>query len=276
MLAVWLGLVTGLMLGLTGAGGSVLALPLLMFGLGWTLPQAAPVALLAVCVSATIGTIIAWRQKIVRWRAALLMAFSGLFTAPLGLYAADRLPLGLLSLGFAMVLIIVAARLWRQAVERPAETRVVRGDVHGEAVTQQDIPCQVNPDGRLAWSPPCMRAIILSGSGSGFLSGLLGVGGGFVIVPSLRAVTTLPMHGAVATSLMTIALTSACTVTMAIGSGRALPWLIALPFAAGSLAGMLISRPFAARIAGPRLQRLFAMAMICVAAGMAFRSVFSV
>lgn len=275
MLAILLGMITGLVLGLTGAGGAVVAVPLLIYGLGWTLPEAAPVALLAVCASATLGTLTVWKQKIVRWRAALLMAVTGLFTAPLGLYASHHLSLPVLSLSFAVVLVVVAWRLWHQASQRPDETRVVWANVQGEAVSQREVPCQVNPDGRLLWSPPCMRAIMASGAGGGFLAGLLGVGGGFVIVPALRTVTTLPMHGAVATSLMTIAITSASTVAMTLASGQSVPWLIALPFALGAVAGMLLGRLLAPRIAGARLQRMFALAMLVVAMGMGIQAVFA-
>lgn len=273
MLATVLGMITGLVLGLTGAGGAVLALPLLIYGLGWTLPQAAPVALLAVCASASLGTLTAWRQRIVRWRAALLMAGASLFTAPLGLYAASHLSLPVLSLSFAVVLLVVAWRLWQQASQQPDETRVGWAHVQGAEVTQRDVPCQVNPEGRLLWSPPCMRAIIASGAGGGFLAGLLGVGGGFVIVPALRKVTTLPMHGAVATSLMTIAITSAATVAMTLASGHDIPWLIALPFALGAMAGMLLGRYLTPHIAGAKLQRLFALTMLVVATGMTIQVV---
>ncbi len=264
MLAVSLGLIVGLVLGLTGAGGSVLAVPLLMWGMGWTLPEAAPVALLAVCVSATVGTLGAWHQGIVRYRAASLMAGTGLLTAPLGLLAAHHLPLDLLNLLFAAILVIIAVRLLHQATTNPEETRIVRATVTGEAVDGRTLPCEVNKEGYLRWTRPCFTAISLSGAGTGFLSGLLGVGGGFVIVPALRTFTALPIHSAIATSLMAIALTSAGTATYAIASGRTLPWPIALPFVLGALGGMLGGRLLAPRIAGPRLQQGFAVVVILV------------
>ena len=68
-----IGIVIGLVLGLTGAGGSILAVPLLMAGMGWSLVSAAPVALIAVFASASVGAWSAWRRDIVRYRAALLM-----------------------------------------------------------------------------------------------------------------------------------------------------------------------------------------------------------
>src|SRR5690349_9834061 len=83
-IAIAIGVVVGLVLGLTGAGGSVLAVPLLMWALGWTLTESVPVALLAVCAAAVVGTMVAWRRAEVRYRAALLMGTAAVLTAPFG------------------------------------------------------------------------------------------------------------------------------------------------------------------------------------------------
>ena len=274
MLIVILGVAAGLVLGLTGAGGSALAVPLLMSGLGWTLPQAAPVALLAVSASATLGTLTAWPQKIVRYRAALVMSATGMLTAPLGLNAARHLPIDLLTSLFAVLLSLIAFRLWRQAFTQPEETRIVRAAVRGAAISNKTPLCEVNPaTGRLRWTGPCAVAIVSSGAGTGFLSGLLGVGGGFLIVPALRLFTNLPFHSAVATSLMTIALTSAGTTGIALLQGHDMPWQVALPFMGGALTGMLAGRLLAPRLAGPRLQQGFALLMLLTAAGMILKTV---
>jgi len=115
MLTIALGLVVGLVLGLTGAGGSIFAVPLLMWGMGWTLPQAAPVALLAVSAAAAFGTVAAWDVRLIRYRAALLMALFAWLLAPFGLRWAQLLQTQTLSLLFAAVLLIVAARMLLQA-----------------------------------------------------------------------------------------------------------------------------------------------------------------
>lgn len=272
MITIALGLIVGLVLGLTGAGGSVIAVPLLMWGMGWTLPQAAPVALLAVSASAALGAIGAWKQGIVRYRAAMVMAGTGLLTAPLGLMAGDHLPVTFLNLVFAAVLLLIAFRMLKQARQTPDETRIVRASVQHDGSELQGPVCQINTDGRLRWTRPCAVAIVSSGAGTGFLSGLLGVGGGFVIVPALRTFTALPFHSAVATSLMTIALTSAGTVAIAVHQGRELPWDVGLPFMLGALAGMLGGRWIAPHIAGPRLQQGFAITVVLVATGMAVKA----
>ena len=115
-----LGLVVGLVLGLTGAGGSIFAVPLLMWGLGWSLPEAVPVALIAVCIAAGFGTLVSWDVTLVRYRAAMLMALASWLFAPLGLRLAGWLPAMWLTLAFAAVLIIVATRMLRQALDESA------------------------------------------------------------------------------------------------------------------------------------------------------------
>lgn len=273
-MTILLGVVAGLVLGLTGAGGSIFAVPLLVLGLGWSLAEAAPVALLAVCAAATFGTVVAWNVAYVRYRAAVLMSLAGAFTAPAGLLAAQRLPASILSLLFAGVLVVVALRLLLQARRAPSDTRVVRATVAGNGAEAGGPLCRLHAEtGRLIWTLPCGALIAAIGAATGFVSGLLGVGGGFVIVPSLRAATPLSMHSAVATSLMAIAITSAATVAGAITLGQTLPWVAALPFVGGALLGMLGGRFLAPHVAGPALQSGFALAMLVVGAVMVLRAV---
>lgn len=262
-MSIALGMLVGLVLGLTGAGGSVFAVPLLMFGLGWTLTEAAPVALIAVCAAASFGTIVAWDLTYIRYRAAILMSLSGFLCAPLGLLAAGALPAGLLTLLFAAVLMLVAGRMILQARRHPDETQVLRASVAGDGASAGGPICCLNPaTGRLIWTGPCAMVLAAIGAVTGFLSGLLGVGGGFVIVPALRSATALSLHSAVATSLMAIAMTSAGTVIATLAMGRPLPWLVAIPFVLGALVGMLAGRRIAPRVAGPTLQQGFALLML--------------
>jgi uncharacterized membrane protein YfcA len=272
-MSVAIGLIVGLALGLTGAGGSVFAVPLLMFAMGLPLPQAAPIALLAVAAAATFGTIVAWDASYVRYRAAMLIAAAGLLTAPLGVIAAAHLPTAALPALFAAVLAVVAARLIAQSLRHPEETLVLRASVSGDGAPSRGPICRTNAStGRLLWNAPCALTIAGIGTVTGFLSGLLGVGGGFVIVPSLRASTTLSVHSAVATSLMAIALTSSSTALLTLAMGKPLLWMIAVPFVIGSLAGMLAGRRLAARLAGPILQQGFAALMLLAAFALLLKS----
>jgi hypothetical protein len=258
-----LGLIVGLVLGLTGAGGSIFAVPLLMWGMGWSLPQAVPVALIAVSMAAGFGTLVTWDVSLVRYRAALLMAAVSWLFAPLGLRVADWLPAMWLTLAFTAILTLVAMRMLRQSVANPQDAQVVRASVNQHLV-HRDIAT-----GRFEWTAAAFAVISSIGASAGFLAGLLGVGGGFVIVPALRATTDLGMHAAIATSLMAIALISAGTVAAALLQGHSIPWQVAMPFVGGALVGMLGGRRLAPHIAGPRLQQAFAVAMLGVAVALA-------
>lgn len=271
-MSLLLGVIVGLVLGLTGAGGSILAVPLLVFGLGWTLPQAAPVALLAVAAAAVYGTYVAWRKSYVRYKAALLMGAAGWVTAPVGLWLAGVLPQQWLMSLFAAVMVIVALRMFIQARRNPLEAAIVRATVQGDGAPAGGPICRLQPNGRICWTLPCGAVLSMIGAASGLLTGLLGVGGGFVIVPALRAATALSMHSAVATSLMVIALASGGAAASAGFQGQTIPWLIAAPFVAGSLAGMAGGRILAPRIAGVRLQQGFAVLMLVVALGLVMRT----
>jgi uncharacterized membrane protein YfcA len=102
---------------------------------------------------------------------------------------------------------------------------------------------------------------------AGFFSGLLGVGGGFIIVPALRKFTDLPMKSIVATSLGVLAIISTGGVIFSNFYG-AMNWSLALPFATGSIIGLLIGRQLVKSISGPRIQQTFAIFAILVAMAM--------
>lgn len=216
----------------------------------------------------------AWRRSYVRYRAALLMALVGVLIAPIGIRFGDELQPSVLTMIFAVVLAIVAVRMFRMAMVSKMDTTVVRAAVAGEGEPSNGKSFDLNPvTGRLIWSWPAAVAIALIGAMTGFLSGLLGVGGGFVIVPALRATTPLSMHSAVATSLLAIALTSLGTFIGGLLQGREVPLVVALPFVSGAVIGMVLGRHLAPRIAGSRLQQGFAIMAILVSFGMAAHAV---
>jgi len=251
LIGAGLGTIIGAVLALTGAGGGILAVPLLVFGLGLTMVEAAPVGLLAVGLAAAVGALLGLRQGIVRYRAALFISAIGVCFAPLGLWLAHQLPNAPLALGFAAVLVYACARIYRKAAHELH---------HGEPPARAAfLPCVLNPlEGRLRWTLPCARSLAITGMLSGLLSGLLGVGGGFVIIPALARYTDLDMKSIVATSLAVIALVSTASVTSASASG-VMHWAVGVPFAAGAVVGLIIGRQVARLMAGPRLQQLFAV-----------------
>ncbi|MDT0497278.1 sulfite exporter TauE/SafE family protein [Algiphilus sp. W345] len=264
LLGAGLGAIVGAILALTGAGGGILAIPLLVFGLGLSMTQAAPVGLLAVGLAAALGAVLGLREGVVRYRAAGFVAGIGVLLAPLGLWLAHRVPNAPLSLAFAAVLVYAMQRMFRQA------RRELR---HGVPPLRTEVlPCVINPQrGRLRWTLPCARALALTGMLAGLLSGLLGVGGGFVIVPALTRYTDLDMKSIVATSLAVIALVSAGSVAAATLTG-AMSWTLAAPFAGGAVLGLLLGRQFAERLAGPRLQQVFALVGLFAAAMLVLRA----
>ncbi len=266
IITVLLGSFIGIVLALTGAGGAIIAVPLLIFGLHLAVAEAAPIALLAVCMSATIGALLALMQRKVRYRAAGFIAITGAIAAPAGIWLAQKIPNLPLTLLFAAVLMYVAFDMFRQSKRSNKEIAASESRTFAK-------PCLLDsPGGRLVWTWPCVGALTLSGISAGSLSGLLGVGGGFVVVPALKKVTNLQMQPIFATSLTVIALISATGVASAALMG-AMNWLIAVPFAGGAIAGMLLGRTFANRFSGPKLQQSFAVMAALVSAGMVIKMI---
>ncbi len=257
--SIGLGFLVGTIMALTGAGGGILAVPLLVFGTGMGVAQAGPIGLLAVGLSAALGAGLALKAGTVRYRAALLMAGAGMLLSPAGIWLAQHLNARTLSLLFGLVLLLVAYRSFRRS--RSAGGTSDRMPAH-------DLPCVRDArSGRFIWTSACARALMTAGALAGLLSGLLGVGGGFVMVPALQRYTDLTMQSIVATSLAVIALISLAAVSISVAAGR-LEYAIAIPFSAGALAGMMIGRIVALRLAAPQLQKGFALVSAIVAFGM--------
>lgn len=258
MVTTLLGVLIGLVLAFTGAGGGILSVPLLVFGLHLSVQQAAPVGLAAVFAASLLGALLGLREGIVRYRAAALMGTAGMVMAPVGFFLAQNLPNRPLTVVFALVMFYTAWRTLSHA---------------GQAMdTQAQAPCVVSTvDQRLTWTRPCARVLTGTGMGAGLLSGLLGVGGGFVIVPALSRYTDLPIRSVQATSLAVMALVSLSGVTSAALHGS-LDWGIVGPFAAGAVVALLVGRVLAGKIQPKHLQQAFAWFCVAVAALMLARA----
>lgn len=266
MASLLFGLMVGFSLGLTGGGGSIFAVPLLVYGLAMPAHEAVGVSLVAVGATALGGAIVRlWRGE-VDLKAALLFGTAGIVGAPLGSGLGAKLPAEFLLGGFALLMLLVAARMWHQAVRRPAEARVVRaGDDALDPASVAGPACRINPAGGLTLTSRCALVLALGGVITGLLSGLFGVGGGFLIVPALVLVASLPMRRAVATSLLVIALISAAGSASYLLAGRPLALVVTALFVLGGLGGMVLGARLSRRLAGPQLQKLFATAMVGVA-----------
>lgn len=258
LLGAMFGIAIGIILGLTGAGGGILAIPALVIGLGWTMTQSTPVALFAVSAAAAVGAVDGLRKGLVRYRAAVLMALLGAVFSPLGVYIAHSLPNAVLISLFSGVMVIVAIRMARQACGSQAKTA-------DDEQPWQHKNCMLNPEtGRLRWTLKCSTTLAVVGSVSGLLTGMLGVGGGFLIVPAFQQLSDIRMHGIVATSLMAIALISATAVTGAIHAGAHITTTGGV-FIAASVSGMLLGRILSPRIPAKVIQLGFSAVCIGVA-----------
>ena len=247
LLNALLGGMVGVVLALTGAGGGILAVPLLVFGAHLSMAQAGPIGLMAVALASLIGAVLGLRQGIVRYKAAALIAGAGMLASPWGLWLAHRLPNRPLVVMFALVLFWVAYRSFNQT------HALAPADDHERP------PCQINPaTGRFFWTWATARVFVSAGVITGILSGLLGVGGGFVLVPVLRRYTDLSMQSIVATALAVIALVSSASV-LASSAGGDFNWSVGLPFSAGAVAGVAGGRWLGRYLAGLHLSRAFAV-----------------
>ena len=265
-LAAMLGALIGAILAFTGAGGGILAVPALIFGMHLPMLQAGPAALLAVGTSAAVGAVLGLHEGVVRYRAAMLIGALGMVTAPLGVALAHWLPNPPLLVGFAGLMVVLGVRALRSAAG-------AAGASAGHAASASAArACHIDPlSGRLQWTAPCARALAGTGVISGLLSGLLGVGGGFVIVPALNRHTDLELRSVQATSMAVIALVSASGIAASAWSG-ALAWSVAAPFAAGATLALVAARRLARRIPAQHLHRVFAWLILAVAGLMLARA----
>jgi uncharacterized membrane protein YfcA len=249
-----MGVMIGAIMGLTGAGGGILAVPVLVGTLNWPMQTAAPVALIAVASGALVGAIDGFRLGLVRYKAAMLMALCGVPLTRLGQHWAQLLPHEGLMIGFGVLLWGVSARFFKQSSATLAQESSLSlhwARIHGET-------------GKFIWTPVTALVLGSVGSVTGLMTGLLGVGGGFLIVPLMRRFTDLSMQGIVATSLFVITLVSGGGVVNAYLSGAHFPALETSCFVAAMVTGMLVGRQAASRLPGAQLQKGFAVLLLAV------------
>jgi uncharacterized membrane protein YfcA len=262
LISAGLGLVVGIVLALTGAGGTILAIPLLVFSMGLSIQQAAPIALLAILVASLVGALQGLNKGIVRYKAAMLIALLGVICAPVGVVLAHWLPLPMLNGLFAGILIAIAFRSWKSA--------------HLAEESNSNTPppaCTINPaTSRLFWTAPCTRSLIATGGLAGLLSGLLGVGGGFVVVPSLQRVSNFNQATIIATTLAAVALISISSLA-AYGAKSDIAWQIAIPFTISTTLVMLALNSMRDIIPTSLSQKGFALLCLIAAISLAMNAV---
>ncbi|GGQ76729.1 sulfite exporter TauE/SafE family protein [Streptomyces asoensis] len=238
VLALAAGAAIGLALGALGGGGSVLAVPALIYLLGFSPVGATTASLVIVSITSVTALVAHARDGHARWRTGLLFAAAGTGPAMAGALLAGRLPAGALTAAFGVVAGAAAVRMLRAA---PAAQGVVT----------------VRP-GRAA----------AAGAGLGAVTGVLGVGGGFLAVPALVGVLGMRMRHAVGTSLLVITVNSLAALTMRAGTVEELDWTVVGPFVGAAILGAWDGKRLAAKISGQTLQRIFAVVLLAVAAFM--------
>ena len=236
--AIGIGLILGGLLGLTGAGGSLVALPLLL-SLHLPLRDAIGASLGAVGLAALIGSIGRWRQRQIHWRSVLILTCTGVPGSWLGQYLGRYVNEQWLVIVFCLLVLWSAQRMWRQASITLSDSRQTR-------------PWLLTNIGLLV----------------GVLSGLLGVGGGFMIVPALLWFSPLGMLEATATSMAVIALITGSGFAIYLTTTTPPLDLLAGLFAGGSV-GVLLGNKLAYRLGGPTLQRIFALILLAVSLSVA-------
>jgi hypothetical protein len=249
-----LGILIGAIMGMTGAGGGILAVPVLVAGLHWSMQQAAPVALIAVAAGAAVGTMDGFRHRLVRYKAAILMAVCGIPVTRLGQYWAHLMPQYLLMGGFAFLMLMVSWRFYKQSTQ---ELPNLKEDALRLAFISSET-------GKFIWTPVASMVLAAIGMLTGLMTGLLGVGGGFLIVPLMKRFTHLAVPGIVATSLFVMTLVGTGGVINSLLAGAQLPVPETASFISAMVVGMLVGRRVSRNLQAWQVQRSFAVLLFFV------------
>jgi len=257
-----LGVVVGLLMGLTGAGGGILSVPLLVFALHMSMVNASPISLAAIALAGSVGALLGLKNQLLRYKAALFMAIFGVILAPAGFWLANRIP-------DSPLLLIFSAALFYSAFNQYWQARKTSLGIPD--APRDPPPCLIDPTiGKLYWNLPCAKALAITGGLAGLLSGLLGVGGGFIIIPALKRYTNLSAQSIITTSLGVQALISGGSVIFSAATGG-FNFVVAAPFSLGTLAGLLIGLAISKKLSGPKLQQIFAIMIFGVAVSLTIK-----
>lgn len=260
LLASPLGFLIGLSLGTLGGGGSILAVPALVYGAGQSPSEATAGALLIVAAASLVGTVPHLRAGRVRVVEGVAFGVVGIGGSFIGTALNESLNPDVLLLCFSGLILIAA---WRMATACPGCTR--EGEERVLAEPDDSAAAPATADGAPRFSPATIVKVLLAGTAIGFLTGLFGVGGGFVIVPALTLLLKFPMPEAVGTSLLIIFINSVVALLMRIGGPVRVDWATTLPFVLAAILGVLSGSAIASRVHARSLLRWFAALLVAVA-----------
>ncbi len=248
VLSLFSGALVGFTLGLVGGGGSVLAVPLIVYVVGVKSPHLAiGTSALAVAVNAMAGLAGHARARNVDWRSGAVFAMAGVVGALAGSSLGKAINGQRLLFLFALLMLVVAAGMYR--------SRKVAG-VEGATCTRENLP-----------------RVLGFGLGAGGLSGFFGIGGGFLIVPALIRATAMPTYRAIGTSLIAVAAFGLTTAVNYAISGL-LDWAVAGTFIIGGVGGTILGTRASRHLSASRgqLNTIFATGVVLVAIYMLYRS----
>jgi len=257
--ALMLGVLIGLSLGALGGGGSILTVPALVYLLGENPHMATTSSLVIVGVTAAVGAFSHARAGHVRWRVGAM------FGAQLNRLVAPNV----LLLAFSALMLVAAAAMLRQS-RSPARARVrqlVGVGATGGDTRQVDAAEHVIEHRRSLID----SRVAIAGLAVGFLTGFLGVGGGFVIVPALSVGLGYAMPDAVGTSLVIIAINSATALAARTGH-ETFHWAIIIPFILTAMLGSLAGKRIADKVPARQLTLAFAALTVLIALYVGLRS----
>jgi len=263
VVTVALGLVIGLVIGGLGGGGGALTVPALVYLLGLTAQDATTSSVLIVGISSLVGAAARVRDGSLRWRTGLAFAAVGVPAAVLGGVLNHRA-------GQSVVLVTFAAVTVSAAVAMLLESR--GGDCDDPPGDDPPGGEPAPASGRVAVAarPVVDRralvriaTVVGCGAAVGFLTGFLGVGGGFLVMPVLVIALRMPVPAAIATSLLIMVLNSAAALASRFGD-LAVDWSVVVPFTLASVVGTLLGRRVAGRLSGAVLTRTFAVLLLII------------
>ena len=267
LLASPLGFLVGLSLGALGGGGSILAVPALVYVAGQSPHRATATSLVLVGTAALIGMAAHWRAGRVRAGTGVVFGFTGIGGSVAGSALNHRLDPDLLLLAFSSLVLIAA---WRMLVGCPTCTQVGEKRALDERTTARGESVAVAERAEIDLATAAR--VLLAGTAVGFLTGLFGVGGGFVIVPALALVMRLPIPEAIGTSLLVVAMNSAVALASRIAT-TSIDWRTTILFTIAAVAGVTTGGRIASRLDAQRSLRWFAALLVAVAGYTATRSI---
>jgi len=276
LLAAVLGVAIGLSLGALGGGGSILTVPALVYVLGVSAKDATGASLLIVGLSALFGMLAHHRAGRVRWTNGVTIGLISIVGSTGGTALNRHINPDVLLLVFAILMFVVAAMMIRR--DRRSAPTLSRSS-HEPA---RDLsPALSGGPGAVARTalPPITvtgaatrpQLVVAVGVVVGFLTGFLGVGGGFIVVPSLVLALGFGLAEAVGTSLLIIAMSSAFALVERGGVHGVAPHIL-VPFAASAMVAALVGNQIASRVPVRRLNQGFIVLVIVVACYVATRS----